>query len=233
MKYIILVISCICFKTGYSQFIVNDPYAGLRDLPAFHAVKISGGIDLLMSKGTDQAVAISVERGSNEDVVTEVKDSVLYIHPRSGLKRFSSKTKMKAYVSYIILKKIDASGAVDVRFADIVQQERVAITLTGASSLKATINIPRLIINLSGASEVVLEGNTDDLKLVCSGASDFKSYNLNAKRSDVELSGASDARITVSDVLSANVSGASDLSFKGTPKTTLRSSGASSISQKN
>jgi hypothetical protein len=67
-----------------------------------------------------------------------------------------------------------------------------------------------------------------------SGASDVNAYNLTTELCTATASGASDIRITVNGALSANASGASEITYKGTCLLKdQRSTGASSINKKN
>lgn len=234
MKYLFLALGSLILQTGFGQLTISDPNAEVRNVPAFHAIKISGGIDLLLTKGDVQAVAISNSRtDGNQYIVTTVEKGVLNIHVSSKFKSFSSRRSPKAYVSYTVLDQLIASGACDVKFVDQYNQDRLSIWLAGASKVTGTVRTSRLTVNLTGASEAVLKGSADELKLTGSGASDFKSYDLLTKSCDINLTGASDARISVENMMTVNASGASNLFYKGTPKTSIRSSGASSILQKN
>jgi hypothetical protein len=71
------------------------------------------------------------------------------------------------------------------------------------------------------------------LKLTCTGASDFKGYELATDYSDVSATGASSIKITVNKELSVRATGASDVHYKGTGLIReVKSTGASSVSRK-
>ena len=79
-----------------------------------------------------------------------------------------------------------------------------------------------------------LSGTVKNINVECSGASDFKSYDLMAETASIKVSGASDVSITVSKEMIANASGASNLYYKGDAIIKEKhSSGSSSIAKEN
>jgi hypothetical protein len=66
-----------------------------------------------------------------------------------------------------------------------------------------------------------------------SGASDIKAYDFTTTTCNIEASGASGVRITVDKELSAKLSGASNVTYKGGALIRdIKTSGASSVSRK-
>ena len=106
--------------------------------------------------------------------------------------------------------------------------------LTGASDYKGEVSANSIDIDGSGASSIELTGNVDDLAVEVSGASDAKLYNLTAKGAILRASGASSIGVTVTEILRANSSGASDINYKGNPNVKeSNTSGASNIRRRN
>ncbi|MFL5810265.1 MAG: GIN domain-containing protein, partial [Flavisolibacter sp.] len=76
-------------------------------------------------------------------------------------------------------------------------------------------------------------GASSDLKVDASGGSDFHGYDLVTETCTVEASGGSDIDITVNKELSAEASGASDVSWKGSATVKkVKASGAGSVSHR-
>lgn len=233
MKNLFFAISILFILPANAQVTINDPHAEIRKVAEFQSIKISGGIDLLLTNSNQQAVVVSTRSGANDKIMTAVKNGVLFITVDSKLSKFTSKDNFKAYVSYNELKTLEASGASNIRFAEPVQLERLSISLSGASTLKGNFNVARLSMDLKGASEAVAGGTVEEFSIISSGASDVKAYQLKSKKAEIKTSGASDINIAVSDFLTVNASGASEVSYSGNPKTTITSTGASTVKQKN
>ncbi|HEV2355574.1 MAG TPA: DUF2807 domain-containing protein, partial [Puia sp.] len=66
---------------GQAPKIINDPNAQKRPVTGFHGIEVSGGIDLYLSQGTEEAVAVSASDLEMRDhIVTSVQDGVLHIY---------------------------------------------------------------------------------------------------------------------------------------------------------
>ncbi len=215
--------------------IVVDPNATTRTVSgSFNKIKVSGGIDLFLSQSDNEAVAVSAsEERFKEGIRTEVENGTLKIY-YEGDKMVSLKNrKMRVYVSFKNLEKLNASGACDVLVSGSITASALDMQLSGACDFKGMIKVNELKLNLSGASDVNISGTANTVDIESSGASDVKGYDLVTDVCNAKASGASDINITVNKELKANASGASDIYFKGEGLIKdIRTSGASTVSRK-
>lgn len=236
MKSIFIFLFTIIGSQVFAQeTIINDANAEVRNVTSFTGIKVSGGIDVYLSQGSDYSLAVSAADQENVDnIKTEVKNDVLeitYIDRNS--RHNSSNKKLRAYISFKTLVSIEGSDACDFYINNQLTGNSLLVKLSGACDIKGPVKLTNLSIELTGASTVKLNGDTQNLKVDASGASDIKNYNLVTENCIAKLSGASDVRITVTNSITASASGASTLFYHGNPdKRDVSSSGASSISQK-
>lgn len=222
--------------TGHAQneFVV-DANAVERTLSGnFTGIKVSGGIDLYLSQSTDQAIAVSASEDKYRDnIKTVIENGILKIY-FDGDKAWSTRNKkMKAYVSFKDLEKIEASGACDLYVAGEIAVNALTLDLSGASDFKGKVKVNSLRLDLSGASDVNIEGRATVVNIESSGASDVKGWNLESDICTAKASGASDINITVNKELNAHASGSSDISYKGNAvMKNVHSSGSSSIGKR-
>ncbi len=240
MKKYFVGVLCM-FSTLFScaqeeRNVVFDENAQVRKLSGFSGIDVSGAIDVYISQGKEDAVAVSAGNKELVDrIKTEIKNNVLYIHLDSHGFNWKSWTnnKIKAYITVNNLKRIEASGACNVKSANKLSFNDLSIELSGASDLSANIDVARLNLDLSGASALKLNGKATTAKISSSGASAVKSYDLVIDNCDIIASGASDVRITVTKELNTKASGASSIYYKGDAIIReFNSSGASSIKHK-
>jgi hypothetical protein len=236
-KIFSLLIAGFAFSIGMAQKTINDPNVQVRPASGFHAIEISGGIDLYLSSG-DEAVAVSAKDIEARDrIKTEVKNGVLkiYFDWKDGLKlALKGDKKLKAYVSYKTLDGLSASGGSDVHVEGTIRSSELRIDASGGSDFDGRVEISqKLDISASGGSDVNISGSASNVSIHASGGSDFDGYGLATETCDIDASGGSDINITVNKELSAEASGASDISWKG--KATVKkakASGAGSVSQR-
>jgi len=234
--FLLLLGASLTACTQESKNVIFDENAQVRKLGKFNGIDVSGAIDLYLSQGIEDAVAVSA--GNNEQVnyiKTEVKNKVLHIYFESkGLNwRKWTQGKIKAYVTVSNLKRLEASGACNVKTTNTIKSDVLEMELSGASDLNGSVEVGSLNVRLSGASLLNLNGKAVNSTINCSGASEVKSYDLITDNAKIIASGASSVRIYVAKELNVNASGASSISYKGngTPQE-INSSGASSIKHK-
>jgi Putative auto-transporter adhesin, head GIN domain len=238
MKKFLLIIMTVCsLLTAIAQKdIVVDPNASVRTVEGqFDAIKISGGIDLFLSQSENIAIAVSaVSENFKDGIKTVIEDGTLRIFYKGETGWNKKKSKLRVYVSFKDIQKIEASGACDVVVAGTINTATLYMVMSGACDFTGKLKADVLKLNLSGASDVKLSGTAGTVVIESTGASDVKAYGLVTEICKVKASGASDVFITVNSELHAAASGASDISYKGNPQIKeQQSSGASSIINKN
>ncbi len=233
---LVLVVSCFAFISKAQNDIVVDANASVRNLTGqFDAIKVSGGIDLYLSQSDNVAIAVSASEEKFKDgIKTVIEDGILKIFYKGESSWRKKERKLRAYVSFKDIKKLDASGACDVIVTGSLNASALAIHLSGACDFTGKVKADVLKLNLSGASDAKISGTAGTVVIESSGASDLKGYDLVTDICKVNVSGASDVFITVNTELTASASGASDINYKGNALIKdIKSSGASSVSRKN
>lgn len=130
------------------------------------------------------------------------------------------------------LESIEIEGASSFSSDKEIEAEKLDIEVSGASKFDANINCQSLKASVSGASFASIGGEAMNAEISVSGASKLSSENLNTDYADIDISGASKAEIICNKNITGNVSGASKLSFGGTAKSDVSTSGASKVSRK-
>jgi hypothetical protein len=213
---------------------VNDPNAEVRNVKGFHAIKVSHAIDLFLSQSDREVVAVSASTDEYTNrIKTEVENGVLKIWYDNPPKWSRGDKKLKAYISFKTLDRLNASGASDIRVTGTIKANELDINMSGASDFDGDIQVNSLMVDLSGASDMTVKGSATSLKIEVSGASEFKGYDLQTDNCSARASGASDIRVTVNKELNAQASGASGVHYKGNGVIRdLKTNGASSVSKK-
>ena len=258
LLFAILLLAGFALNAQEKTAIVYDENAQVRKVPSFTAISVSSAIDLYLTQSNKNEVAVSATNDEIRDhIITEVVGGTLIIRLGDKGTWFSWRKwgnyKTKAYVSIKDIDALTASGASTVHLINTIESPKMRIKLSGASDFKGNIKAGVLMYQLtgasdykgevtansididgSGASSIELTGNVDDLAVEVSGASDAKLYNLTAKGAILRASGASSIGVTVTEILRANSSGASDINYKGNPNVKeSNTSGASNIRRRN
>jgi hypothetical protein len=258
LLFAILLLAGFALNAQEKTAVIYDENAQVRKVPSFTAISVSSAIDLYLTQSNKNEVAVSATNDEIRDhIITEVVGGTLIIRLGDKGTWFSWRKwgnyKTKAYVSIKDIDALTASGASTVHLINTIESPKMRIKLSGASDFKGNIKAGVLMYQLtgasdykgqitansididgSGASSIELTGNVDDLAVEVSGASDAKLYNLTAKGAILRASGASSIGVTVTEILRANSSGASDINYKGNPNVKeSNTSGASNIRRRN
>lgn len=214
-----------CTKDWGTPVTKNYPING-----AYTKLDVSNAFEVTVSDQVTEVV-VTVGELAHERVVVKVVDGELQIG-------FKPNTMYNGKAVAVIpananLSDLELSGASS--FTGDLRGDDVDIELSGASTYRGTVEATELDIDLSGASDAILSGACQTkMEIDLSGASTLKAANLSAMSVYGEMSGASDADVTVCSDLNVELSGASTLTY-GTssedchPVVNCSTSGASTV----
>jgi hypothetical protein len=139
-------------------------------------------------------------------------------------------THLTAEIHLPDITEFKGSGAIVAEMETFDLAHDFSLDLSGASVFSGNFDTADLDLDLSGASVVNITGTGENLNINASGASSINMGNFICKNADVVLSGATFATIHPTEMLNAEVSGASTLNYYGNPALgSINISGASVI----
>jgi hypothetical protein len=178
-----------------------------RTVPAFKGLSVSGAIEVQVTVGGTQSVALTGDDNVVPLIRTRVSKGTLVVDSKTS---YSSKTPLVLRITAPSLEALSSSGA--------------------CNGFVKGIKAGRFSLNLSGASRFELTGTAEQLAIEASGASDIRARQLRASAVTANSSGSSAIELTASDTLAAQSSGASAIDYWGNPATVARDvSGVGSI----
>ena len=216
--------------------VINDANAQKRTVTSFHGIDIQSGIDLYLSQGGDETVAVTASDPEVRDrIVTEVEDGILHIYldDKWHWNWSWGNRKLKAYVSCKVLDQLKASGGSDVFIDETIKSQKLDLHLSGGSDLHGKMEVGELTVSQSGGADAFVSGSASQLNVHVSGGSDFHGYDLAVDDCHAQASGGSDVYVTVNKELEATASGGSDIHYKGNGSVhESHTSGSGSVSRK-
>jgi hypothetical protein len=198
--------------------VINDPNAQKRSVGDFHGIKVSGGIELYLSQGDEEAVAVSANDPELRDKLrTEVKDGILHIYldDQWWHRGWNGSMKLRAYVSCKVLDQLKGSGGSNIHVDQTIKSERLDIHLSGGGQLHGSFEAGQMTAGISGGGDLYIGGTAGTLNVHVSGGGDFHGYDLATDSCEAHVSGGGDVFITVNKTLDATVHGGGDIRYKG------------------
>jgi len=101
--------------------------------------------------------------------------------------------------------------------------------VSGASVCQLSAGYREVNLTLSGSSSLHMSGLGDEINAEISGASVLTAFDYPVREANINVSGASNGKVTVTDELVAVAAGASSLIYRGSPSVTTAISGGSAV----
>lgn len=205
--------------TASAQKIVNDENAVKREVKNFHAIKVSDGIDLYLSQGNEEAVAVSAsEPKYREKIITEVENGVLKIYydrESNWYSNNSDRKKLKAYVSFKTLDMLKGNAGADISMDGELKSDKLDVELSSGASFTGKVDIAKLSVDQSSGSGSNFTGKASILTVETSSGAVFRGYDLESDFCNAKASSGGSVRVTVNKELSAKASSGGGIHYKG------------------
>jgi len=198
-----------------------------RNVGNFTKLDIGGAFKVYLSKGDQEKLFVEADGDEIKEIITEVVGNKLKIYTDSDWDM--NFHEMTIYVTYKDLDYIGFSGAVEVVGENVLTFTDLEMDVSGAAEIDLEMKADRFEAEFSGASEINFRGSCKTGYFELSGASEFDAEGLEFQDLNIEVSGASEAKVWATGTLKIDASGASDIRYKGNPKVTIDESGASSV----
>ena len=198
-----------------------------RTVGDFTGVKAGDAFNITITQSDANSVKINAPESAQGQIKTEVKDGILIISTEGNIKDADD---IIISISVKSLTSIDVSGASDVKGQNQLTCDKINIITNGAGDIHLDLKANDIKTDISGAGDVTLKGSTQILDATISGAGDLKASNLEATKITAKVSGAGDAKVNAIQSLTADVSGAGSVIYKGNPiDRNVNISGAGSV----
>lgn len=218
----------VTILVGLSLFLsacVNDntivPSANITTQEIF--IQDYSGIDVSTAflvdveySATEESIIIEANENLHQFIEVEKVNDILRIKIRDNTNIKGSATFKAHVISNNYLNSFSASQASHITLINPQESAKVNVGLTGASFLTGTIIANSITAYIDGASNASLQGSADTFTLNADGASIVGSFEMITGNAVLQLSGASNASLTVNGAVNLSASGASIFTFKGT-----------------
>jgi hypothetical protein len=200
MKQIwLLVASVFVLATNsFAQKEVVESNIQKRNISAFTKIESSSGIEVILTKGNKEELGVVVgDQSYINEVRTVVNNGTLKISREGDWKFWNTwkNWKVRVYVSYVNLEKIDVSSG------SLVRGEG--------------LDLNKLSVDLNSGAIVELTGKVGTLNVDASSGAGFRGYGLKVIKCIAESSSGAGIQITVEKEISAEASSGGYIRYKG------------------
>jgi hypothetical protein len=208
----------------------GNPVTREFDLSGFDQVEVSDAFDVGIRQEDTFSVMVHVDDNVVQYLEIVQQGSTLRIGLKPHTYGMVNLQTLEAEVTMPELRGLELSGASGASLAGFQSSEAFYAEVSGASSLQGDVEAGGVRFNVSGASDVRLTGSGEDLVMEVSGASSVDLAGFPVTDASVEVSGASSASVNATGTLDVEASGASRVTYLGSPTLgRVESSGGSTI----
>ena len=186
-----------------------------RTTTSFDGIRVSTGIDVYLKQGDKESITVEADENLHEYILTEVKDGILNVYTEVSIREAK---RERVYVTIKDVKSLKTSSAGDIIGETPVKGTDIEVSASSAGNIRLEIYASRIEVNISSSGDVTLSGEVEKLNADLSSAGDLEAYNLKVKEADISASSAGDARVNVSEKITARASSAGDITYQGNPK---------------
>ena len=196
----------------------NDPNAKTRAVSgSFTKISVSSGVELYLTQGNENAVAVSVSDSKFEErFKTEVENGTLKIYYDSkNWTNEDRKRKLKAYVSYKTLEGLTCAAGSNTKLTNALNAGNLDLNFSSGSVFTGEINASDVTSTASSGAMVKISGKAEKLKVNASSGANFKGTDLKTTYCTASANSGGSVSIEVQKELNASANSGGDIRYTG------------------
>jgi phage shock protein PspC (stress-responsive transcriptional regulator) len=215
-------LTCVSCKRDEDS---NDDGHADSDLREFSELEVTGKFDLRIMNGNDYNVELHGPEREKAKYKIYRTARTLVIEYQGRKKNWEVNDlgieEVRINVTMPSLDKLEATGFGEIRF-DNFNGSDLEIESRGPIKIRGELNMQDLSVKLTGKSEAELSGHANNLNATVELASKLRAYNLDVGDAMIEVSGASNAKVSVTGNLEIEEGVASKVDYRGNPSVVKR-----------
>ena len=208
---IVVLVGCTTGVRGTGELVSRD-----FEVEDFNALDIRGGYQVTWRESDSVSVRVEMQENLFEFLQVSVADNTLSIDTTRNIFRPRNRTP-RIYIYTPYLEGINFHGAVNAQNWDTIYGESFAIEGSGAINVEIQLEVVTVEVDISGAGSLDLSGNAEVANITTSGAASVSARTLQTRDTSIDLSGAGEVDVAVSDYLNVELFGAGVVRYTGSP----------------
>jgi len=218
-KFLLSFVLIATTVAGIAQKTINDPNAEVRTVSGFHGIEVSTGIELTLTEGSSEAVAVSADKTEFRDkIVTRVENGILKIYYETKMGAINKKNEsknLKAYVSYKSLDILNVNTGAEVEIVGVLNSSSLKLKANTGGLVKGKVSIAALDVDQNTGSKITLTGKAEKLEVTGDTGSKFFGEDLETNNCTVRVSTGAGIFITVQKELNVKANTGGYVKYKG------------------
>ena len=199
---------------------------------AFDRIAVAGPYEVTVATGGQPSVKASGGQNMLDDMVVEVVDGTLKIHPvkKKGIRwSWSSDGTVKLTVTVPALREaaIAGSGGISI---DRVTGDSFEGDIAGSGDLRlAAVDTGSLKFSIAGSGEVTAVGKAKSVDYSIAGSGDIDAKGLVAETAEVSIAGSGNVAANATGTATVSIMGSGDVAMSGGAKCDVSKHGSGNV----
>jgi len=234
----ILVLALLVCSVGTTALVaatkMHNTETEEKNVGSFKGIASGGPIAVMVTMGNTESVRIEGDEDALADLITEVKEGVLIIRPKTKWGEWSRKYRKPQVTVFIKAKKINSltmSGSGSIEVANSINSSDLVVTLNGSGSITASATVKTFRGDVNRSGTLKMSGKSINSNLTLSGSGNFEGKKFTATELSVQISGSANAYIKVTTNIDAVISGSGNVLYSGNPSVKKTIIGSGNVSK--
>lgn len=218
-RFLSFLLLAASFAPAFAQNTINDPNAEKRTVSSFHGIDVATGINLIITEGSSEEVAVSAANTEYRDkIITKVENGILKIQYETKLGAINKKNESKnlmAYVSYKTLDHLHVNTGAEVKINGKLSAAKFELEANTGGLVTGEINIETLKVSQNTGSKISLTGKVNKLEVEGDTGSKFSGEDLSSDICYITVSTGAGVTIRVEKELNAKANTGGYIKYKG------------------
>jgi Putative auto-transporter adhesin, head GIN domain len=208
-----------------------------RNVSNFHRVSFGIPGDLYLKQGSVQSVRLEGEQDDLDKIKTEVVNGQLRIYIEDHRWwNWNFSNNVEVYITVPEIDGVSLGGSGKVMSDGSIRSDNMDLSVSGSGRMEMDVKADRMKLDvsgsghmdlkvdggdidqqISGSGSITLEGNAENCDLDISGSGKLDAFDMNAKSYTISISGSGRSSVSVSQAITANISGSGSVVYRGSP----------------
>ena len=199
-----------------------------RDVSGFDSVSIIGIGQVIITQGDEESLTIEADDNLMEYITSEVRGSTLELGFTDNVS-IDPTAQIVFRVNAKNLKALKTTGTSSMEMKKL-NTDRLEISKSGTGGITIDeLTATDLVVSAEGTGKIKLVGTVVTQEIEMVGSGDYEAPDLESQTATVSVNGTGNAIIWVLDSLDVVMSGASGVSYYGSPNLTENITGVGSL----
>lgn len=201
------------------------------DLDKFENIKVDSQVDIEYTVGEEISVKAKMHENFLENMSIFVEDNQLVIDNKTSFsyEDLEPEEYPKIHITAPSVNKLELMGTTNFVSTTPIISNFFNLKTYGGVNCKLVLDTDEAQLDINGGTDVKISGRANKVECAIKEAGDLDTFDLLVNNMDLNLSGASSAKVNVSDTLDIDVTGTGEVFYKGTAKVTQNVSGTADV----